>query len=166
MIDYDVGPYKWSVLSSIDGSIVQQLGNVQLQLRIYKTDMDAPSGRRPHNEMRTSIVRMVTDISVQKDGEEIWAGRVLSESEDFLIVVGVVGGKVFVNDRHRSQGETSVCIYGWIEKAVTWDDVSDPAVLLEKAKAYLSDIQFDNSPPWYSPGHWKYKAFPSRNRPW
>ena len=26
-----------------------------------------------------------------------------------LIVVGVVGGKVFVNDRHRSQGETSVC---------------------------------------------------------
>lgn len=34
--------------------------------------------------------------------------------------------------------------YGWIEKTVTWDDVSDPAVLLEKAKEYLKDIQFDN----------------------
>ena len=30
------------------------------------------------------------------------------------------------------------------EKAVSWDDVSDPAVLLEKAKAYLNDLQFDN----------------------
>ena len=37
----------------------------------------------PHNTGYASIVRMVTDISVQKDGEEIWAGRVLSESEDF-----------------------------------------------------------------------------------
>ena len=30
-----------------------------------------------------SIARMTTDISVQKDGVEIWAGRVLSESMDF-----------------------------------------------------------------------------------
>ncbi len=35
-------------------------------------------------------------------------------------------------------------MYGRIEKTVAWDDVSDPAVLLEKAKAYLSDLQFDN----------------------
>ena len=34
--------------------------------------------------------------------------------------------------------------YGWIEKTVTWDEVSDPAVLLEKAKTYLTDLQFDN----------------------
>ena len=26
---------------------------------------------------------MVTDIAVHKDGKEIWAGRVLSENEDF-----------------------------------------------------------------------------------
>ena len=31
----------------------------------------------------SSIARLTTDISVQKDGEEIWAGRVLSESMDF-----------------------------------------------------------------------------------
>ena len=245
----------------------------------------------PHNAGYASIVRMVTDISVQKDGEEIWAGRVLSESEDFyrnrilycegelayfndstqppaeysgLSVRGYLErliavhnskvaenrcftlGAVTVVDKnfptyytnhdktmavfnalveqygghlrvrkvngvryldylaeypdtcsqviqfgsniidftkqwdstefatvivplgnrledspiealdayltvesvnHGSmyvQSNEAVAVYGWIEKAVTWDDVSDPAVLLEKAKAYLSDIQFDN----------------------
>ena len=245
----------------------------------------------PHNAGYASIVRMVTDISVQKDGEEIWAGRVLSESEDFyrnrilycegelayfndstqppaeysglsvrgylerLIAVhnskvaenrhftlGVVtvvdknfptyytnhdktmavfnamveqyGGHLRVrkvdgvryldylaeypdtcsqviqfgsniidftkqwdstefatviiplgnrledspiealdsyltvesvnNGSMYVQSNEAVAVYGWIEKAVTWDNVSDPAVLLEKAKAYLTDIQFDN----------------------
>lgn len=245
----------------------------------------------PHNTGYASIVRMVTDISVQKDGEEIWAGRVLSESEDFYRnrilycegelayfndstqppaeysglsvrgylerLIAVHNSKVAANRRftlgavtvvdknfptyytnhdktmavfnalveqygghlrvrkvngvryldylaeypdtcsqviqfgsniidftkqwdstefatvivplgnrledspiealdayltvesvnHGSmyvQSNEAVAVYGWIEKAVTWDDVSDPAVLLEKAKAYLSDIQFDN----------------------
>lgn len=245
----------------------------------------------PHNAGYASIVRMVTDISVQKDGEEIWAGRVLSESEDFYrnrilycegelayfndstqppaefsgksirayleelirvhnskvganrqFSIGAVtvvdenfptyytnndntmailnaliekyGGHMRVRKvdgvryldylaeypdtcsqviqfgsniidftkqwdstefatvivplgnrledspiealdayltvesvNHGSmyvQSNEAVAVYGWIEKAVTWDDVSDPAVLLEKAKAYLSDIQFDN----------------------
>lgn len=245
----------------------------------------------PHNAGYASIVRMVTDISVQKDGEEIWAGRVLSESEDFYRnrilycegelayfndstqppaeysgmsvrgylerLIAVHNSKVAANRRftlgavtvvdknfptyytnhdktmavfnalveqygghlrvrkvngvryldylaeypdtcsqviqfgsniidftkqwdstefatvivplgnrledspiealdayltvesvnHGSmyvQSNEAVAVYGWIEKAVTWDDVSDPAVLLEKAKAYLSDIQFDD----------------------
>ena len=245
----------------------------------------------PHNAGYASIVRMVTDISVQKDGEEIWAGRVLSKSEDFYRnrilycegelayfndstqppaeysgmsvrgylerLIAVHNSKVAANRRftlgavtvvdknfptyytnhdktmavfnamveqygghlrvrkvdgvryldylaeypdtcsqviqfgsniidftkqwdstefatvivplgnrledspiealdayltvesvnHGSmyvQSNEAVAVYGWIEKAVTWDDVSDPAVLLEKAKAYLSDIQFDN----------------------
>ena len=245
----------------------------------------------PHNAGYASIVRMVTDISVQKDGEEIWAGRVLSESEDFYRnrilycegelayfndstqppaeysgmsvrgylerLIAVHNSKVAANRRftlgavtvvdknfptyytnhdktmavfnamveqygghlrvrkvdgvryldylaeypdtcsqviqfgsniidftkqwdstefatvivplgnrledspiealdayltvesvnHGSmyvQSNEAVAVYGWIEKAVTWDDVSDPAVLLEKAKAYLSDLQFDN----------------------
>lgn len=245
----------------------------------------------PHNAGYASIVRMVTDISVQKDGEEIWAGRVLSESEDFYRnrilycegelayfndstqppaeysglsvrgylerLIAVHNSKVAANRRftlgavtvvdenfptyytnhdktmdvfnalveqygghlrvrkvngvryldylaeypdtcsqviqfgsniidftkqwdstefatvivplgnrledspiealdayltvesvnHGSmyvQSNEAVAVYGWIEKTVTWDDVSDPAVLLEKAKAYLSNIQFDN----------------------
>lgn len=245
----------------------------------------------PHNTGYASIVRMVTDISVQKDSEEIWAGRVLSESEDFYRnrilycegelayfndstqppaeysglsvrgylerLIAVHNSKVAANRRFTLgavtvvdknfptyytnhdktmavfnalveqygghlrvrkvngvryldylaeypdtcsqviqfgsniidftkqwdstefatvivplgnrledspiealdayltvesvnqgsmyvQSNEAVAIYGWIEKAVTWDDVSDPAVLLEKARAYLSDIQFDN----------------------
>lgn len=42
------------------------------------------------------------------------------------------------------QSNAAVAAYGWIEKVVSWDDVTDPAVLLEKAKAYLTDLQFDN----------------------
>lgn len=38
----------------------------------------------PHtNKAYDTIVRMVTEISVKKHGEEIWSGRVLSESKDF-----------------------------------------------------------------------------------
>lgn len=39
---------------------------------------------------------------------------------------------------------TAVSNSGWIEKVVTWDDVTTVAALLAKGKAYLSDIQFEN----------------------
>lgn len=39
---------------------------------------------------------------------------------------------------------SSFDIYGWVEKQVTWDDVSDPEQLLENAKQYLTVGQFDN----------------------
>jgi len=56
----------------------------------------------------------------------------------YLTVESVNGGSMYV------QSNEAVAAYGWIEKTVTWDDVSDPSVLLEKAKAYLTDLQFDN----------------------
>ncbi len=56
----------------------------------------------------------------------------------YLTVESVNQGSMYV------QSETAVAAYGWIEKTVTWDDVTDPAVLLEKAKSYLADLQFDN----------------------
>ena len=37
----------------------------------------------PANAGYGTITRLVSDISVEKDGEEIWAGRVLSEKKDF-----------------------------------------------------------------------------------
>lgn len=39
---------------------------------------------------------------------------------------------------------TAVEEYGWIEKVVTWDDVTTVAALLSKGEAYLSDVQFEN----------------------
>ena len=56
----------------------------------------------------------------------------------YLTVESVNQGSMYV------QSDAAMAAYGWIEKTVTWDDVSDPAVLLEKAKEYLKDIQFDN----------------------
>lgn len=56
----------------------------------------------------------------------------------YLTVESVNNGSLYV------QLDEAVKNYGWIVKMVTWDDVSDPAVLLEKAKEYLADLQFDN----------------------
>lgn len=56
----------------------------------------------------------------------------------YLTVESVNNGSMYV------QSNEAVAAYGWIEKVVQWDDVSDPAELLEKAKAYLTDLQFDN----------------------
>ena len=56
----------------------------------------------------------------------------------YLTVESVNEGSLYV------QSSEAVEAYGWIEKTVTWDGVSDAETLLEKAKEYLSDLQFDN----------------------
>lgn len=56
----------------------------------------------------------------------------------YLTVESVNNGSMYV------QSDEAVAAYGWIEKVVNWDDVSEPEELLEKAKAYLADLQFDN----------------------
>lgn len=56
----------------------------------------------------------------------------------YLTVESVNQGSMYV------QSDEAMAAYGWIEKVVTWDDVTDPKVLLEKAKAYLTDLQFDD----------------------
>ena len=56
----------------------------------------------------------------------------------YLTVESVNDGSLYV------QSDEAVQKYGWIVKTVSWDDVSDPEVLLEKAKEYLADLQFDN----------------------
>lgn len=56
----------------------------------------------------------------------------------YLTVESVNNGSMYL------QSDEAIRNFGWIEKVVTWDDISDPGVLLKKAKAYLSDLQFDN----------------------
>lgn len=53
------------------------------------------------------IKRLATDISVQKDGKEIWAGRVLSEDEDFQNsrILYCEGELAFLNDTLQPQAE-------------------------------------------------------------
>lgn len=56
----------------------------------------------------------------------------------YLTVESVNNGSMYI------QSDEAVAAYGWIEKVVTWNDVTDPSVLQEKAKEYLADLQFDN----------------------
>lgn len=56
----------------------------------------------------------------------------------YLTIESVNNGSKYI------QSDEAVKNFGWIEKVVTWDKVSDPDVLLKKAKVYLTDIQFDN----------------------
>lgn len=61
----------------------------------------------PSNVGYGTIIRMVSDISVHKDGEEIWAGRVLSEDKDFWNnrVLYCEGELAFLNDSTQSPAE-------------------------------------------------------------
>lgn len=55
-----------------------------------------------------------------------------------LDVSSVNNGSIYV------QNSEAVKNYGWIEKVVTWNDVSVASNLLRKAQEYLSDLQFSN----------------------
>lgn len=57
----------------------------------------------------------------------------------YLTVESVNGGSIYV-----TSGTEALNAYGRIEKTVSWNEVEDAGVLLEKARAYLSDVQFDN----------------------
>lgn len=75
----------------------------------------------PSNIGYSTIVRMVSDISVRKDGEEIWAGRVLSEDKDFWNnrVLYCEGELAFLNDSTQPpaeyQGQT---VRGFLEALI------------------------------------------------
>jgi len=71
-------------------------------------------------------------------------GKRLDESpiealDAYVTVASVNEGSIYV------QADSEVInAYGRIEKTVTWDDVENANVLLQKARLYLSDLQFDN----------------------
>ena len=58
--------------------------------------------------------------------------------EAYTTVESVNGGSLYV------QSPEAVAQYGWIARVVDWDDVSVPANLLRKARAYLADAQFES----------------------
>ena len=61
----------------------------------------------PQNVGYSSINRLTTDISVQKDGKELWAGRVLEENKDFYNnrILYCEGELAFFNDTSQPPGE-------------------------------------------------------------
>ena len=65
-------------------------------------------------------------------------GEEIEALDAYVDVSSVNGGSIYVYDQQM------VNTYGWIEKKVSWSDVSVPSNLLRKANEYLSDVQFDN----------------------
>lgn len=74
----------------------------------------------PGNAGYETIERMKSDISVTKDGEEIWFGRVLQEEKDFWNqrVLTCEGALAFLNDTTQPQrtfkNDTGACISTFI----------------------------------------------------
>lgn len=58
--------------------------------------------------------------------------------EAYLTVESVNAGSIYVTD------ENAIKERGWIEAVVDFENITDPAELLEKARTYISDTQFDN----------------------
>ena len=81
------------------------------------------------SEFATVIVPLGARLKESKD---------IPELDAYLTVADVNGGSIYV------QSASAVAAYGWIEKTVQWDEVTDAQTLLEKAQEYLSDLQFDN----------------------
>ena len=79
----------------------------------------------------TEFATVIVPLGARLDNSPI-------EELDAYLTVEELTGSIYV------ESQEAVEAYGWIEKTVTWDDVTDPAVLLELAREYLSEIQFDN----------------------
>lgn len=75
----------------------------------------------PTNKAYDTIVRLVTDIRVDKDGAEFWEGRVISEDKDFWNNRTLVceGALAFFNDTSQPQAEYSgLSIREYMEKLI------------------------------------------------
>lgn len=69
-------------------------------------------------------------------GARLNDGSDIEALEAYVDVSSVNGGSIYV------ENTAAVQAYGRIEKVVEWDDVTEPANLLTKARLYLSDLQY------------------------
>ncbi len=69
-------------------------------------------------------------------GARLNDGSDIEALEAYVDVSSVNGGSIYVENTAAIQA------YGRIEKVVEWDDVTEPANLLTKARLYLSDLQY------------------------
>ena len=61
-----------------------------------------------------------------------------NDTSKHVDITSVNGGKNYI------ENSDGIARYGRIEKTNTWDDVHDPAILLNKAKAYLDNLIYHN----------------------
>lgn len=136
-------------IECINEKLVNRLGG---HLRVRKVDgvryLDYLAAYPNANSQTIEFGKNLLDFTRKWDLTEfatviIPLGNRLDESpiealDAYLTVESVNNGSIYV------QSSDGIAAYGWIEKVVNWDDVSTASALLTKARAYLSDIQFDD----------------------
>ena len=84
----------------------------------------------PQNVGYSTIDRLTTDISVQKDGVELWSGRVLQENKDFYNnrVLYCEGELAFFNDSTQPPGEhAGLSVRAYMERLINVHNSKVPA---------------------------------------
>ena len=89
-----------------DAYELEELAVLEPKLTLEDNAAGSFSFKLPQSNLAyDSIVRLVTDISVNRDNREIWAGRVLSDDTDFWNNRSIYceGELAFLNDSSQLQ---------------------------------------------------------------
>ena len=104
-----------------DAFSLEELSVLEPKLTMEDNAAGSLSFRLPLcNTAYNSLIRLATDISVEKDGKEIWAGRVLTEDLDFWNNRSVYceGELAFLNDSSQMQKKYHGTIRGFLESVI------------------------------------------------
>lgn len=136
-------------IECINGKLIEKLGG---HLRVRKEGgiryldylADYPNTNSQVIEFGKNLMEFTKNWDMTEFATVILPlGKQLEESpiealEAYTTVESVNDGNKYV------QSPSAINAYGWIEKVVRWEDVGTPSILLNKARSYLSNIQFDN----------------------
>lgn len=140
----------WTFSSQYDGKLQ---GDLWVSIAAYIKNDDSPSGdseKYPGYKYVTRSVGLASSYTFTASATENYPWCL-----EFTFYSSVEGETVNPNDIRFAQLEVGstptyyespigpMQLYGWIEGQVTWDDITDPNLLLIKAKEYLSSGQFD-----------------------
>lgn len=104
-----------------DAFALEEMAVLEPKLTLEDCSAGSLSFKLPQsNPAHETIARLVTDISVQKDGKEIWAGRVLSDEKDFWNNRSIYceGELAFFNDSSQLQKQYHCTIRGFLESII------------------------------------------------
>ena len=130
LIEDSLGGYFY-ITHGVDGTdpiptihYLEDFNKVSTQLIEFGSNLKDYTKTIKANDIATAIIPLGAEII-----------NVFSEMEKpKLTITDVNGGKDYVYH------DTAVELYGWIFKAITWDDVTDAENLKRKAEAYLDEI--------------------------